>query len=260
MTDIIGKWALITGASSGLGVEFARILAEKGCNLVLVARRKELLQEVERQIHDHYENQIEVIPADLSLPDAAQKIFDHLQSKNIHIDILINNAGFGLLGRMENHELSKLQNMVDLNVKALTDFSYIFGKAMLQKNFGYILNVASTAAFQPIPNFAVYSATKSYVLSLSEALHLEFAKKNVVVTCLCPGPTDTEFFKTSGSSPRSTFLVRKSAHYVCKMGTDALLAGKLTVSTGFINTLVVFLVRFMPRRLVVNMAALTMKN
>lgn len=258
--SIIGKWALVTGASSGLGVDFARMLAERGCHLILVARRTDLLEKVKTEIQGHFENEILLVSCDLSHPSGIQTLLNEIEKQKIQVDILINNAGFGIFKEFSEFDLAKQLNMIDLNIKTVVELSHHFGKKMKEQKFGYILNVASTAAFQPGPYFNVYCATKSFVLSFTEALHIEMAPHNVSVTTLCPGVTKTEFFDIAGNTPPMLRMIMMKSEQVCRIGLEALFAGKMTVIPGFINKLFVFSIRFTPRSLVAKVSGMIMKH
>ena len=187
------KWAMVTGASSGIGLEYAHVLAENSYNLILVARRQERLEKLKAELEQKHGVKAEVIVADLSLESEVEKV--HSSSKQItdHVAVLINNAGYGALGSFHEMDDQYQLKMIDLNVRALTHLCYLFSKDMVNKKAGYICNVASTAAFQPGPLMSVYFATKAYVLSFSEALSEELRPHGIVVSALCPGPTESEF-------------------------------------------------------------------
>lgn len=185
--------ALVTGASAGLGIDFARQLSASGARLVLVARRKERLEELASELGN-----ARAVALDLSRPDATARLMADLSAHNEHVDLLVNNAGFGLMGAFANMDGARQRQMVDLNCGLLTELAHAVLPRMLERRRGGILNVASTAAFQPGPYSAVYYATKAYVLSFTEALHEELSGSGVHVTALCPGPTRTEFFDVAG--------------------------------------------------------------
>ena len=243
--------ALITGASAGLGVEFARQLSKKGHRLVLAARRKDKLDALAAELGN-----ARAVGIDLSADGAAQKLVAEVERAGERIDLLINNAGFGLHGRFDKADPERLRQMVDLNCGALTDLCRAVLPDMVERRSGAILNVASTAAFQPGPGMAVYFATKAYVLSLSEALHEEVRRFGVSVTALCPGPTRTEFgdvagFKTSAKLDR--FFME--AEPVVRQGLDALDRNKAIQIAGSLNAIGAFSTRLAPRSLVRKIAA-----
>lgn len=177
------KTALITGANSGLGYEFVKLFAKDGYNLVIIARNKQKMEQMKKFFQSI---NVTVIAKDLSAPNAVKEVIEEVEKQGITIDVLINNAGFGLLGNFDELDIQKQVNMIQLNVTALTELTYYFLQNMKQKNEGQILNIASTAAFQPGPLMAVYYATKAYVLSFSEALVEELSESAVTVTILCP--------------------------------------------------------------------------
>lgn len=250
------KTVLITGATFGIGYEFAKIFANKKYNLVLVARNRERLNEIESTLKKDNNIFIKTIVRDLSNPNSAQEIFQELEYDKIVIDILINNAGFGLLGSFSELDLQEQLNMIQVNVSSLVHLTKLILPSMLSRGEGKILNVASTAAFQPGPNMAIYYATKSFVLSFSEALHRELKNKEITVTALCPGPTKTKFQKRAGMEninlERSKLLPYMDAERVARIGYKGLMKGKRVVIPGLINNVGVFLVKFLPKSLVLN--------
>ena len=240
------KVALVTGASAGLGVEFARRLSERGHRLVLVARRKERLDELAKELGN-----ARAVAADLSKKDAAAKLMADIEANGETVDVLINNAGFGLIGRFAELDARREREMIDLNAGALADLCRAVVPAMIGRKSGAILNVASTAAFQPGPKMAVYFATKAFVLSLSEALHEELKPHGIKVTCLCPGPTRTEFGEVAGFGGNSLFeRVAMTAPKVVDAGLKALDSNRAVVVTGVINKVGAASTRFAPRSVV----------
>jgi short-subunit dehydrogenase len=187
------RTALVTGASGGIGLELARLLARSGYNMVLVARSEEKLAQLAQELTTRHEVAVRVLVKDLSRPEAPQEIFDELQREAIAIEVLVNNAGFGLYGAFSETDLNDELQMMQVNMVALTHLTKLLLPAMLKKKRGKILNVASTAALQPGPLMAVYYATKAYVLSFSQALNDELEGSGVSVTALCPGPTTSGF-------------------------------------------------------------------
>lgn len=237
--------ALITGASAGLGAEFAHQLSKRGHRLVLAARRKDRLDSLAAELGN-----ARAVEVDLSRQGAAAELMRNLSDAGEAVDLLVNNAGFGLLGRFDEADPKRLRQMVDLNCGALTDLCREVLPAMVERRSGAILNVASTAAFQPGPGIAVYFATKAYVLSLSEALHEEVRRFGVRVTALCPGPTRTEFGEVAGFKGRSFDRFAMDADSVVRAGLAALDRNKAVVITGALNKAGAFSTRLAPRALV----------
>jgi short-subunit dehydrogenase len=240
------KVALITGASAGLGVEFARQLAERGHRLVLVARRKDRLEALAKEL-----GKARAIAADLSKKDAAAKLIAEIAAAGEGVDLLVNNAGFGLIGNFAELDSKRLRQMIDLNCGVLTELCSAVAPAMIARKSGSILNVASTAAFQPGPKMAVYFATKAFVLSLSEALHEELKPHGIKVSCLCPGPTRTEFGDVAGFGGNGLFdRVAMEAPEVVQAGLAGLDKNKAVVVTGWMNKIGAASTRFAPRSVV----------
>lgn len=201
MYDYTAQTALITGASSGIGSEFARQLARRGANLVLVARRVDRMQALAQELTEVYGISVKVIARDLARLNAGRSLAQDLGRRGLTIDVLVNNAGFGTYGPVAEENEDALSNEIAVNVTALTELTRGLLPGMLERDRGVIINVSSVAAFQPLPALAIYSATKSYVLSFTEALWGETEKTGVRVTALCPGPTETEFFDVAGTKP-----------------------------------------------------------
>ncbi|HST05719.1 MAG TPA: SDR family oxidoreductase [Chloroflexia bacterium] len=244
--------ALITGASGGLGYEFARIFAREGYDLVLVARSEDKLNSIKRDLENKHGITVLVIVKDLSEPSAPQSIFDALVQSGTEVDVLVNNAGFTVFGLFAETDLGKELEMLNVNIVALTHLAKLFLLPMLERGHGRILNMASTAAFQPGPLMAAYYASKAYVLSFSEALAEELSDKGVTVTALCPGPTQTGFQKR-GNLERSRLVAGRqimSPRIVAQAGYRALMKGQRVVIPGFMNKAIAEGMRFLPRRLV----------
>jgi uncharacterized protein len=245
------KTALITGATSGLGYEFVKLFAEDGYNLVLVARDRKKLEEI-KQSYNNIE--VAVIAKDLSVQGAPVEVFEEVEKQGFAIDVLVNNAGFGLMGRFDELDIQKQLNMIQLNIAALTELTYYCLQKMKQRNSGRILNVASTAAFQPGPLMAVYYATKAFVLSFSEALVEELAGSAVTVTTLCPGPTKTNFGSVANVEGTKMFSRAMSSDIVAKKGYEALMSGKRVIVTGGFNKAGALGAKFMPRSIAAKIA------
>lgn len=240
------KVALVTGASAGLGVEFARKLAKRGHSLVLAARRKDRLEQLAKEL-----GSARAVAIDLSKSNGAAKLMADLDEHGESVDLLVNNAGFGLIGRFAELDARRERQMIDLNVAALTDLCRAVAPAMIERKSGAILNVASTAAFQPGPKMAVYFATKAFVLSLSEALHEELKRDGIKVCCLCPGPTRTEFGHVAGFGGNGLFdRVAMNAAEVVEAGLQGLEKNKAVVVPGFVNKVTASSGRFAPRSVV----------
>lgn len=245
------QWALITGASYGIGEDFARVFARGGFNLILTARSLDKLTALARNLSGEYGIKTEVLAKDLSLPGASEEIYTEIGNRGLRVDVLVNNAGFGLHGEFRKQDRKEQLNMIQLNVQALTDLTRILLPGMLERKKGRILNVASTAAFQPGSLMAVYYATKSYVLSFSEALNEELKGTGVSATCLCPGPTRSQFQKRAGLGDVPLFrYASMDSVKVAEAGYDGLMKEKPLVIPGFVNKLTAFMTRFVPRALV----------
>ncbi len=245
------RWAVITGASSGIGAELARIFASKGYSLVLVARRHERLEALAGEIRAAHEVQAETMALDLEDREAPQDLAEMLRDRGIRVHTLVNNAGFGLRGNFATLPVERQMAMIDLNVRALTALSRLLLPGMLERGQGGILNVASTAAFQAGPYMAVYYATKAYVLSLSEALHEEAKPRGVTVTALCPGSTDSEFSATADVEYSRTLRpTLMSAAEVARIGVEGYEAGEAIVIPGKGNWFGTLGAKFLPRRII----------
>ena len=243
--------ALITGASGGIGHELARLFARDHHNLVLVARSADKLAQVATELQTH-SVEVKPIALDLATPPAPKFLFDQLQREGIAIDILINNAGFGAFGDFAQMPEEEIRGQIDLNITALTALTRLFLPPMLARRSGRIMNVASTAAFQPGPLIAVYYATKAYVLSFSEAIANELRHSGVTVTCFCPGATHTGFAKRAGTEKSRLFkqLGAMSAEKVALDGYRAVMEGRTLAISGVHNWAVAQSTRFAPRKLV----------
>lgn len=245
--------ALITGASSGIGYELAKIHSSKKGNLVLVARRIDKLNSLKVELEQQYGVAVEVLEKDLSAKNAAQEVFDFTQSKNIQIDYLINNAGFGDYGPFINTSWNKQEMMLDLNITTLTHLCHLYLGEMTKRKSGKILNVASTAAFQPGPLMSVYYATKAYVLHFTEAIANEVKDKGITMTALCPGPTESGFYAAASLEGSKLLEGKKipTSKSVAIYGYDAMLRGKVVAIHGLMNKLLSFSIRLTPRAWVV---------
>lgn len=251
----IMKTALITGASNGIGLELAKIHAAKGGNLILVARSEAKLKSIKTELEQRYGIQAMVIASDLAVAGAAQAIYNTIAEAGLHVDYLINNAGFGDFGLFHTANWEKTAQMLQLNIATLTHLTHLFIPKMLAQKQGKIMNVASTAAFQSGPTMAVYYATKAYVLSFSEAIANELEGTGITVTTLCPGATESGF--QSAAAMEESALVKgkqlPSSAEVAKYGYNAMLKGKTVAIHGFMNWLMANSVRFVPRAIVVKL-------
>ncbi|MFA7245295.1 MAG: SDR family oxidoreductase [Candidatus Magasanikbacteria bacterium] len=247
--------ALITGASSGIGLELAKLFAQDKYDLVLVARNENKLNELAKNLESEYQIKTKVLVFDLIKDDSPQLIFAELQKENISIDVLVNNAGFGTYGDFKNTNLTTELEMIKLNISSLVEMTKLFLKPMLEKKSGKIIQVASTAAFQPGPHMAVYYATKAFVLNFSEAVAEEIKNTGVTITTLCPGPTTTNFQEVANIEfPKSLKIM--SAEEVAKIGYNELNKNKSSVViAGLRNKLFAFTVRLLPRKVVTRIVA-----
>ncbi|HEX9948078.1 MAG TPA: SDR family oxidoreductase [Allosphingosinicella sp.] len=233
---------LVTGASAGLGAEFARQCRRRGDELVLVARRRDRLEALAAELGGAH-----VIVADLAEPGAAARLLAEVAGLGLEVDTLINNAGFGASGQFAAASPERLLGMIDLNVRALTELTRLVLPGMAERKRGGILNVASTAAFQAGPNMAVYYASKAYVLSLTEALHQEMKGEGVKVTALCPGPTATEFFEVAESAGSTLAKMAADPVGVVRAGLRGLDRNQAIVIPGVTNKIGAYGTRFLPR-------------
>lgn len=243
--------ALITGASSGIGLELAHLFARESHDLALVARSHDKLKHIAEELQQTYGVQVKYYAKDLSVSSSPEEIFDALQSEGGNIDVLVNNAGFGWRGEFAQMELSDILGMIQVNITTLTHLTRLFLPGMLDRKRGKILNVASTAAFQPGPMMAIYYASKAYVLSFSEALSEELQGTGLTVTAFCPGPTATNFGERAGYSNEKILggILSMNSHTVALDGYKGLMKGKSVVVSGWRNWFGTQLVRFLPRPL-----------
>ncbi len=256
------KTALITGASSGIGLEMAHHMASQGINLVLVARSKGKLDELKTELEAKHKVKVETIGKDLSLADAATQVYNETKSKNIAIDYLVNNAGFGDFGMFAETDWNKELQMLNLNIVALTHLTKLYVKDMVASHSGRILNVASTAAFQPGPTMAIYFATKAYVLSFSEAIGNELKDSGITVTTLCPGATESGFQQAADMKGSKLFEGKKlpSSKAVAIFGYQAMMKGKPVAIHGMMNTILAKSIGITPRNLVLNITRKLMEK
>ncbi len=243
--------ALITGASSGIGMGLAKLFAADGTDLVLVARREDRLNKLAQELKSEHGIEVHVLPKDLSKKSAPKEIFTHLNKEKIQIDVLVNNAGFGSKGTIAELDTDLQMDIVQVNAAALTHLTSLFLPGIVERGHGGILNVGSLAGFQPGPNLAVYFATKAYVLSFTEALAEEISNPNIKISCLAPGPVKTEFGEKSDLEDSLLFKISlMDMEPVVKAGYEGFRRGKTIVIPGLKQQIVPFLNRFTPRLLV----------
>ena len=260
MSILRGKTALVTGASSGLGADFARVLAARGCHLICVARRVDRLQSLRQEIVARYPSTVEVIALDLSTPDAAQRLYDRVGGLGMTVDVLINNAGFGVYGDFLETPWTREREMLTLDILTLTHLTKLFAKDMVARDFGYVLLVASVTAYQPTPSYATYGAAKSFVVNFGEAVSYELRRTGVRVSVLSPGITATEFLKVTGQKPTLyERVMMMDSLTVARHGIDGMLRGEPTVVPGWRNAVPAFLLRFVPRRTAAALADVFMR-
>lgn len=248
-----GKWAVVTGASAGIGREIAIQLASSGTNLVLTARRRERLEELATQLRGKDTLQVEVVPADLAETQASAEIFGFTRDKNITIDLLINNAGFGAYGPFDQSDVARQLGMIQVNCSAMVQLTHLYLPGMVERRRGDILIVSSTAAFQAVPYIATYAATKAFDLLFAEAIGEEVRRFGVSVCALCPGSTESEFHEVAGH-PRRFLRHQESAEKVARIGLNALARGKSLAISGLANNMGAVLQRLVPRRMVTRAA------
>jgi short-subunit dehydrogenase len=250
---------LITGASSGIGEVFARKLAARGRNVLLVARSEDKLITLCNELGRSNSIRAQYVPLDLSLPESPARLFEEAEKRGLFVDLLVNNAGFGSMGEFSKLELARELNMIDLNVKALVELTHRFLQPMLERKQGAIINVASTAGFQPVPFMATYAATKAFVLSFSEALWEENRPQGIKVMALCPGVTDTNFFEAArGHKPPAR--LSQTPEEVVDVALRGLARGKSHIISGWTNFLMTQSERLAPRSLITRVAGRMMRS
>jgi hypothetical protein len=250
-----GQIALVTGASGGIGLDLAECFARDGYDLILTARSDAALQQAAQQLAKQYGVTAASIPADLGIPGAGRRLADAIDARGLRVDVLVNNAGYGTAGALAGSSAPDQLGMVDLNVRALLELTQIYWPGMLARRRGGVLNVASTAAFQPGPLMATYYASKAFVLSLSEALWKEAEGTGVHVSCLCPGPTASKFRERAGTG--ATRLSRvgtpMTSMSVAQLGYRAFQTNQRVMITGARNRVLARLAAFMPRRVLLGL-------
>ena len=253
-------YVLITGASEGMGREFAKLFAHSGYSLILVARNKTRLDTLAKELSTTHRVDVRTVAKDLSLPTAAEELKAAIDDQKIAIEILVNNAGFGIHGLFHDTNWKATGDMLSLNIITLTHLTRLFLPEMLQRGHGKILNVSSTAAFQPGPFMACYFASKAYVLSFTEALAEELSGTGLTVTAFCPGPTRTQFQKRSNTEKIRENSFAMEAAPAAEAGYRGLMTGKRLVIPGFTNKLLAILVRLFPRSLVIRVTRFLEEN
>jgi short-subunit dehydrogenase len=248
-----GKWAVVTGASAGIGAALAAQLASAGARLVLTARRKDRLDELAAKLHAAHSTRVELFPGDLAQPETRDALFAFTEGKGIAVEVLVNNAGFGAYGRFSEIPLARQLDMVQVNVAAVVHLTHLYLPAMIARRSGAVMILASTAAFQAVPFISAYAATKSFDLFFAEALAEEVRPYGVHVTALCPGATSTEFQQVA-AQPDYAFRSAEAPESVARVGLEALAAGKPVVISGARNRFMAVSQRLAPRRLVTTVA------
>jgi uncharacterized protein len=248
-TQQAGSWALVTGASSGLGVDFARELARRGVNVILAARRRTELLAVAEELRSDHGVVAEVIALDLGQPNAADQLYEQVTALGHEVDILVNNAGFGLFGHYLDIGWEREKAMIDLDIGAVVRLTQLFSMDMVRRGRGRILQVASVAAYQPTPTYAAYGAAKAFVLHYGEAVAEELAGTGVTCTVVSPGYTRTAFLEVSGQ-PENVYhrALAMTSAAVARIGIKAMLRGRRSIVPGSMNALIAWLTRFVPRR------------
>jgi short-subunit dehydrogenase len=249
-----GKWALVTGASAGIGWHLAEQLAGGGANLVLTARRTSRLQQLAAEVSERHHVQVEVCAADLAQPQGPEDIFRFTQDKRLFVEVLINNAGFGVYDEFIKQDRQRVLEMLQVNVSAVVHLTHLFLPAMVARRSGYVLIVSSTAAFQPVPYLATYAATKGFDLLFAEGIAEELRRYGVRVCALCPGSTASEFQEVAGQLPHMRGG-QETAEKVARVGLQALAAGKSWVISGKLNRFSMEMQRLIPRSWVTRVTA-----
>jgi short-subunit dehydrogenase len=260
MSTLKERWALVTGASSGLGADFARLLAEQGAHVVLVARREDRLRKLAAEIEGAHGVRSLVLPVDLGERDAPREVYERIRQEGIPVDVLVNNAGFGTYGEFVDIPWEQEEKMLQVDIVALVHLTKLFLKDMVERNLGHVLLVSSIGAYQPTPTYATYAASKAFVLSFGEAISYEVRNTKVRVSVLSPGVTATEFLQVAGQRPNFyQRLAMMQSPRVAQMGLRAMLQGRASRVAGLLNRLSAFSMRFVPRRMAAALAERMMR-
>lgn len=244
---MVDQWALITGASSGIGAEFARQLAARGMHVILTARRTDLMEELAAELRAKHATQCEIIAADLAAPGAVPELLAEIQRRGLTIQLLVNNAGFGVVGEIDDAPIERLLELIRLNISATAELTYRVLPGMLARQSGAIINLSSLSAFQPVAYMGVYAASKAFVLHFTEALAIELRHRKVAVMAVCPGVTQTPFFDIAGAPGWLQKHMSHTPEYVVKLALKALGKGRMVIVPGWRNWLLTLVVRFVPR-------------
>jgi short-subunit dehydrogenase len=259
MKEFKGKTALVTGASSGIGLALATALANRGAHLIITARSEDKLNQLAAQLRKTGIN-VQVFTSDLSQPGAAQSLFEQIEKAGLQVDLLVNNAGFGKWGEFLETDRATYNEMLQLNINALTELCHLCIPGMLKRGEGGIINLGSTASFIPVPFAAVYSATKAYVLMFTEALQGEYGERGLQCMTLCPGGTDTNFAAIANPNIKVTSGFRDTPQFVAETGLNAFIKGDLYVITGAQNKRVAILPRLLSRKAALKIVTDTWKK
>lgn len=248
---MVDQWALITGASSGIGAEFARQLSARGMHVILTARRAELMEELAAELRTKHATRCEIIACDLTQPNAVPELLQEIQRRGLTVQLLVNNAGFGVVGEFDEAPLERLLQLIQLNISALMELTYRILPGMLAQRSGAIVNLSSLSAFQPVAYMGVYAASKAFVLHFTEALAIELRHRKVVLLAVCPGVTRTPFFDIAGAPGWLQKHSSQTPEEVVRVALKALGRRRMVVVPGWRNWLLTLIVRLVPRRRVV---------
>lgn len=260
MVERKNAWALVTGASGGIGKDIAILMAQRGYDLMLVARSEDKLNALAAELASAHGIRTRVIAHDLSVPGSVAQLMNLVGTDIAQVEVLVNNAGFGLAGRFAETDSRRLSEMVQLNVTTLMELTRAVLPSLQARGTGYIMNVASAVAFQPCPHFAAYGATKAFVLSFSQALSVELAGTGVSVTAVCPGSTATDFHQVSGSDRSFVAKLMDSSEAVAREGVNAMFARRSSVVTGIMNKPLPLVNRLVPRMWMANAVGLLFRQ